>query len=206
MNKSTFLASVAILGAALTASAQEPIPMGNENRVIEAGQPYSFKQYEECSGIYTAPISSTIYVDGAGSITAFNDPEHKDATPVKHLGYGNGGQVSFEAEADKTYYFYAAFTMDEGIFLLYQDGLSAKPLDVYIMQPAPDQLVDFNNYPDMEITFNQDVQIAKPEATISFNNRLTSTPEDVTVRASVNGQMLRVPMFNTYAPTWPPEL
>lgn len=195
MNKSTFLAAAAIIGATLTASAADPIPMGNENRTIVAGQPYTITMFQTCSGIYTSPADARIYVDGARDCSAYNDPEHKDPVSVTALG-NTGNEVWFTAKKDQVIYFYEAYPMNDNTFVLYQEGIADKPLDVSTMQPAQNALVDFNNYPDLEITFNQEIQLAGNEATISFTNRLTSATEEITVRATASGQALRVPMFS----------
>lgn len=199
MKTSTFIAALALIGASLGASAAEPIPMGDENREIVAGQPYLIQQYKAASGYYTAPKASIIYVDGLSGTGPYSDPEHRTLVSVTGLD-NTGSSIKFNAEEGKTYYFYTGLAMDDATFVLYQEGVAEKPLSVNFMQPLVDQLVDFNNYPDMEITFNQDVQILKPEATISFANRLTSATETLDVRATVSGQTLRVPMYNVLRP------
>lgn len=195
MNKTTLLSVATCLGAALTALAAEPIPMGNENRVIEAGQPYTITMYQPCSGIYTSPADSKIYIDGARDCSAYIDPEHKEPLSVTALG-NTGNEVWFTATKGQVIYFWDGFPMNDNTFILYQEGVFDKPLDIISMEPSQNSVVDFNNYPDMKISFNQDIQMEGSDATISFNNRLTSAPESVTVRAYTSGQILRVPMFD----------
>lgn len=199
MYKSTFIAAAAFMGATLTAFAADPIVMGNENRIIEAGQTYVIEQYKTASGIYNCPADSKIYLDGAQDFRPYNDADHLDPVSVTSLD-NIGNMVWFEGEKDKTYYFYTGFPMNTANFTLYQEGVDEKPLEVYIMEPAQNEAVDFNNYPDMVVTFNQDVKLDDNVAELVFANRLTGAEERVETRASATGQMLRVVMYSTLKP------
>lgn len=183
------------LAAAIPAWA-EPIEMGNENRVIEAGVEYLIPQYKASSGIYTSPKSSKIYFDGG--LTPYSGPEHTESQLVPTTALDNTGLKRwFMGEENTTYYFYTGFAMDNTIFVLYQEEVLEKPLNINYMQPEQNRKVDFNNYPDLQVTFNQDVKLTDGSATITFANRLTNAKETIDVRPTVSGQVLRVPMYNS---------
>lgn len=192
-------ARLLLCGAALGASLpawSEPKPMGNENREITAGVEYSITEFKASSGIYKSPKSSKIYLDGAKDFVPYSDAQHQNLVPLEALD-NTGGMQFFMGEEGVTYYFYTSFPMNSDIFVLYQEGVCDKPLKYNLIQPAPNEIVDFNNYPDLVLTFNQDIKLKENSALITFANRLTASKESVKVTASANGQTLRVPMYNT---------
>ncbi|MDE6010635.1 MAG: hypothetical protein K2F87_04205 [Muribaculaceae bacterium] len=90
--------------------------------------------------------------------------------------------------------------MDASKFVLYQEDVVEKPLTISIMQPDQNHLVDFKNYPNLEVTFNQDIKLTDGAATITFANRLTGSKETVSSRPTAGGQVLRVPMYSYLKP------
>lgn len=196
------VARLSMCAAALALSAPawaEPIEMGDDNRAIEPGVEYIIKQYHTASGHYTSVKNSKIYFDGGQSLVPYYDESHQELVPTKALDNTSYMQW-FMGEEGKTYYFYTGFAMDDGEFVLYQEGVVDKPLHISLMQPVQNHLVDFNNYSYMEVTFNQDIVLGSNVAKITFANRLTNEKETIETRASASGQMLRVSMYNQLKP------
>ncbi|MDE6010079.1 MAG: hypothetical protein K2F87_01340, partial [Muribaculaceae bacterium] len=132
-------ARLTLCAAALAATATawaDPIVMGNENRVIEAGVEYLIPQYKASSGIYTSPKATKIYIDGGQSFVPYSGPDHTEAQLVSTTPLDNTGMMKwFMGEEGKTYYFYTGFAMDDSKFVLYQEDVVEKPLTISIMQP-----------------------------------------------------------------------
>lgn len=192
------LTAMAVTLAAAPASA-EPIEMGNENRVLELGVEYLVPAMKASSGIFTPTVSGTLYFEGGQDLTPYSDPEHTQFCDVTSLNTTRS-KCSMEAVAGETIYFFTSFAMNDNVFKLYQDGVHNMPLEIQYMQPEQNIAVDFKNYPDMSVTFNQNVKMEGTDAFITFTNRLTGNEEKVTVRAVTNEMVLRVPLYRPINP------
>ncbi len=189
------LASALLLGAFSAAPAMaEPIEVGNENRTLELGVEYLIPAYKASSGIYTATATSRLHMSGAQDFTPYSDPEHTSEIIAESLD-NIGMKKYIDVTEGQKVYFYTKFAFNTNTFVLYLDGVSDKPLEVMYQQPTPNERVDFNNYAEMTITFNQNVSLASTDAIISFENRLTGKTESVNSRAMVNQQIVTVNMY-----------
>lgn len=77
---------------------------------------------------------------------------------------------------------------------------SLNPLELTSVLPKPDAVVDFKEYPDLQVIFNQDIEIDRPLVTIRFSNALTGKEESVETPASANRRRLLVTISSTLSP------
>lgn len=192
------MAAIVAFGSA-SAMADEPIVMGNENREIIPGVEYLIPSFQTSSGYYTAPQAGRVQIVGAQDFVPYYDINHTQNIITNNLD-NTGHMKWFEVEEGETVYFYTSFAMNQNTFVLYQDGISEKPLEVSTIQPKLDEPVNFNSYPAMTVGFNQEIKLAKNTATISFTDRLTGETCNLSTRASAAGQMLTVTMYSSLKP------
>lgn len=202
MNKFLSVIATAVVAASIPASVMaDPIVMGDENRVIEAGVEYKIPSFQRSSGIYTSPTTSRIYLSGAQDFNPYSSPDHTTESLIITNNLDNTGHERwFEAEEGQVIYFFTSFAMNDNVFVLYQEGVTDKPLEISLIQPAENQRVDFNNFPSITATFNQNIKLASSSAIISFTDRLTGEKMDIPTRATAGGQTLTVPMYNQLRP------
>lgn len=202
MNKFLSVIATAVVAASIPASVMaEPIVMGDENRVIEAGVEYLIPSFKKSSGIYTSPVASRIYLSGAQDFNPYSSPDHTTESLILTNNLDNTGHEKwFEAEEGQVIYFYAPFAMNDNVFVLYQEGVTDKPLEISLLQPVQNERVDFNNFPAITATFNQNIKLANSSAIISFTDRLSGEKMEIPTRATAGGQTLTVSMYNQLRP------
>ena len=202
MNKFFTVITTAVIAASIPASVMaDPIVMGDENRVIEAGVEYLIPSFKQSSGIYTSPVASRIYLSGAQDLNPYTSPDHSPESLIITNNLDNTGHERwFDALEGQVIYFYTSFAMNENVFVLYQEGVTDKPLEISLLQPAENQRVDFNNFPSITATFNQEIKLASSAATITFTDRLSGEKMEIPTRATAGGQTLTVSMYNQLRP------
>lgn len=197
----SILASVVVATTLPASVMAEPVVMGDENRVIEAGVEYLIPSFKKSSGIYTSPKASRIYLSGAQDLNPYSDPGYTPESLIITNNLDNTGHERwFEAEEGQVIYFYTSFAMNENVFVLYQEGVNDKPLEISLLQPVQNERVDFNNFPSITATFNQNIKLASSSAIISFTDRLTGEKMQIPTRATAGGQTLTVSIYNQLRP------
>ena len=188
-----------LLSGIMFAKADDPVPLGNERQVMKSGVTYSYQKYTTCSGVYTAEADGKLIIEGGQDLSVYSKwteaGGYEDLlTPTAVDVIGSTSYLM--VKKDDTLFFYARFPLNSKTVTLFMEGVSDAPLDIKYMQPAQNEIVDFNVYPTMLITFNQNVKLSSRKAMIKFHDRLTDSAAGIEVNASPSNNTLSVPLYN----------
>lgn len=190
--------TLAMLVASTTLAKADSAPVAlTPGMSLELGVTYSFAQYSDIDASFTSPADGVLRIEGI-IMGVYSAP---GGNPANLIPTRNSLSVmELDVTKGQTIYFYNSFVMDRGTLVLYMDGIISAPLEIKYMQPDQHEIVDYVNYSSMQVTFNQDIKVESTDAQIVFQNRLTSTEQTLTTRASVSGALLNVPMYSVLNP------
>lgn len=199
------MAAVITLTGAMTAYADAsnpPTELTEVNQVLSEGVPYHYAQYSSFSAQFTPTISGTLHIEGyQGAVyktCVKPGVQYTDQLNVTSLD-NTGAIRECEVTKGETIYIFDDFTMDEGTLTIYLE--TGAPLLLKTIQPTLNQVVDFNNYSMMTMTFNQNAKVTENNARISFHNRLTNATETLTSRVTGSGsKMIMVSFYSALKP------
>ncbi len=199
-----FMTLAMLIATVMMTKAADPVPVTEPNQVITEGVTYSYEAMKSVSVAFTPTVDGTLRVEGFHNFAFFE----KCLTPGSSYSEPREDYVALDPVANirevkvtkgKTLYIVDTFTLMSGTGTLFLEN--AAPLALQYMQPEPNMVVDFNNYPSAQLTFNQNAKSTEANANISFKNRLTNETTTLQSRISGNGtKMLTIPFYTQLKP------
>ncbi|MDE6272506.1 MAG: hypothetical protein K2M31_05820 [Muribaculaceae bacterium] len=202
-----FMTLAMLIATVMLTKAQDvpnPVAITETNQVLSEGVTYSYPAYVPISASFTPSVDGVLRIEGFQNFGIYETcvtpgKEYSDQR-TDHVALDPGARIrEIKVTKGKTIYFFDSFTMGADTVTLYLEN--AAPLAIQYMQPDLNEVVDFNNYPSTQLTFNQNAKSTESSANISFTNRLTNQTTTIPSRISGNGtKMLTIPFYTQLKP------
>lgn len=196
----TALATAAICATSLTAvAAGTPLDFGQ----IELNKDYTIpgNGFFEVSAWFVAPETGTLVVNSGNSgqlLPLYANEDHTVDVPATNDNATSTQYIFYDVTAGNTYYLYQPFSMVGSTFYI----CMAKdlPLEIMYIDPTPGSIVDYNNYPNIQITLNQSATVGSA-GMIMYQDRLTGKQGMGQVSVKANGSIVNITnVYNTIKP------